>query len=94
MKRPCTSNFSHVTKFSCACVTYVYMHLCTYDLKPRPATMSKRKKKTMMFTAKCRKDLVVDFGKRDYADIMDSAIAMTQCGIHLKLFPPFSEQMR
>ena len=53
--------------------------------------MSKRKKKTAVFTAKHEKDLVVDL---DYADIMDSAIAMTRQGVHLKLFRPFSKQTR
>ena len=92
--------FTHanrVTKFSCTCVTYnvmyVYVHLRACNREPRPAAMSKRKKKTVAFTAKRRKDLVVDLGRRDYAHIVDSAIAMTQHGVHLKLFPPFSEQM-
>ena len=45
----------------------------------------------MLFTAKRRKELVVDLGKRDYADIVDSAIAMTQRGVHLKLYPARSQ---
>ena len=53
--------------------------------------MSKRKKKTVVFTAKRRKELVVDLGKRDYADVVDSAIAMIQRGVHLKLYPARSQ---
>ena len=73
-------------------------HICahalarSHELEPRPAAMLKRKK-TVAFTAKRRKDLVVDLGKRDYRyiDTVDSAIAMTQCGVHLTTF---SEETR
>ena len=49
--------------------------------------MSKRKK-PVVFTAKRRKDLVADLGKKDYADIVETAITRMQSGLHLDLFPP------
>ena len=45
-------------------------------------SLSKQKAKVMVFTAKRRKDLAVDLAKTDYADVMDSAIAMLQRGVH------------
>ena len=42
----------------------------------------------MVFTAKRRKDLVADLGKKDYADIVETAITRMQSGLHLDLFPP------
>ena len=53
--------------------------------------MSKRKAKAVAFTAKRRKDLAVDLAKRDYADVVDSAIAKLQRGVHLKLYPARSQ---
>ena len=48
--------------------------------------MSKRKK-PVVFTAKHRKDLVADLGKKDYADVVETAITKMQSGLHLDLFP-------
>jgi hypothetical protein len=51
--------------------------------------MSKSKrKKPVVFTAKRRKDLVADLGKKDYADIVEAAITRMESGLHLDLFPP------
>ena len=47
-----------------------------------------REKKPVVFTAKYRKDLVADLGKKDYADIVKTAITGMQSGLHLDLFPP------
>ena len=56
--------------------------------------MSKRKAKAVAFTAKRRKDLAVDLAKRDYADVVGSAIAKLQRGVHLKLYPASSEKVK
>ena len=49
--------------------------------------MSKRKK-PVVFTTKRRKDLVADLGKKDYADVVNTAITKMQSGLHVDLFPP------
>ena len=48
--------------------------------------MSKRKK-TVVFTAKHRKDLVADLGEKDYADVIEMAATKLQGGLYLDLFP-------
>ena len=42
----------------------------------------------MVFTAKRRKDLVADLGKKDYAEVVETAVTKMQSGLHLDLFPP------
>ena len=72
---------SRVTKFSCTCVMYVHVYLryCTSSsLGQGQLLFQSGKRRLWRLHAKHRKDLVVDLGKRDFADIVDSAIAMTQ----------------
>ena len=40
----------------------------------------------MVFTAKHRKDLVADLGKKDYADVIEMAATKLEGGLHLDLF--------
>ena len=45
------------------------------------------KRKPVVFTAKHRKELAVQLGARDYADVVESALAMLKRGVHLQMYP-------
>ena len=73
-------NLAHGASMRNFCAMCVCM-LCQFYV-----CMSKRKK-LVVFTAKHRKDLVTDCGKKDYTDVVETAITKIQCGVHLDLFP-------
>ena len=45
------------------------------------------KRKPVVFTAKHRKELAVQLGARDYADVVESALAVLKRGVHLQMYP-------
>ena len=67
-------------------VPCVYVLLACSTVQYVCMSKSKRKK-PVVFTAKRRKDLVADLGKKDYADIVEAAITRMESGLHLDLFP-------